>query len=456
MNTIQQIPGATGLGAMIKTTLNFTEPNQRNALIDAYYARYGKLARATLPMGGQAVFIGEPAMIQQMLKMPAIQRGAGQSALNDKMGVVVSSDGPEYLAMRRAIGPLLDRKTIPAYVSIVTEETQAMLTRWLTDGYASSPTFDVVTEMHDLMFRIVPRTVLREQPLPEGFADTLKEYVVGMGDLELQRMIRPEWMWGTIKGNARYQAVKDRVYQTLRAFIDTLVASGDTTEGLMGVLLERYKAGAITKDAVIAELIGLFIASYETTANMTAWALIHMAQFPETYARLHEEAIRVLGTNTDVLPTHETLQSLQYAMLCVLETARMDPPTGVHTRQVVGDEGVDLGDYHLPKGTLLFGLAYKVQVDSDIWGADAAEFRPERMNTAALTEQQKEAYLPWATGVHRCAGEELSKAEAALILAMIGQAFRAVKLVQPLPDATYKLVKMAPHAPGAIQFERAL
>jgi len=108
------------------------------------------------------------------------------------MGTVLSSDGPDYLSVRRAIGPMLDRKTIPSYVSIVTEETQTMLQQWAAK--TSTTDFDMPTEMGNLLFRIVPRTVLREQPLPPGFAEKLREYVIAFGKIELPRMIRPCWL----------------------------------------------------------------------------------------------------------------------------------------------------------------------------------------------------------------------------------------------------------------------
>lgn len=452
MSAQVRIPGPTGLAPVAKTAIGFINPNKRNRLINEYTAKYGDFVRVPLPMGAQAIFVGKPDLIQQMLKLPTIRRGYGQNALKDRMGKVVSSDGPEYLSVRRAIGPLLDRKTIPSYVSIVTEETQAMLHEWRRK--TSTTDYDLPTEMGDLLFRIVPRTVLRSQPLPDGFADQLRTYILAFGDFELQRMIRPSWMWGTIKGNAQYAKLQDHVYQTMYALIDAMTANGATHEGLLGVLLEQYKAGTLTKDEVIAEFVGLFIASYETTSNTTGWALVHLAETPEAYQKLHEEAVRVLGTDTSVLPTHEALHGLEYAMLCVKETARLDPPTGVHVRQVAPEDGIDFGGYPLKQGTLLFGLAYKVHRDADIWGADGERFRPERMIESAMTPEQKEAYLPWATGIHKCAGEDLSKAEAALILAMIAREYSSIRLTEPLDEPVYKLVKEVPPTRGKIEFIR--
>ena len=141
-------------------------------------------------------------------------------------------------------------------------------------------------------------------------------------------------------------------------------------------------------------------------------------------------------------------------MLCIKETARLDPPTGVHVRQVMSEEGVTLGGYSLKKGTILFGLAYQVQRYSAIWGADANLFRPERMIDSALTPKQKEAYLPWAIGVHRCAGEDLSKAEAALIIALFARQYITIRLKGQVKDPVYELVKMVPHTGGLLEFIR--
>jgi len=37
--------------------------------------------RVPLPLGAQAIFVGKPNLMQQMLKMPTIQRAVSQNAL---------------------------------------------------------------------------------------------------------------------------------------------------------------------------------------------------------------------------------------------------------------------------------------------------------------------------------------------------------------------------------------
>ena len=70
------------------------------------------------------------------------------------------------------------------------------------------------------------------------------------------------------------------------------------------------------------EVMTLFMAGHETTANTLAWAWFLLARHPEAEARLHEELEHVLGGRP---PTVADLPRLPYTESVINETLRVYP-----------------------------------------------------------------------------------------------------------------------------------
>lgn len=89
-------------------------------------------------------------------------------------------------------------------------------------------------------------------------------------------------------------------------------------------------------------------------------------------------------------------------------------------RVVVGD-GITLHGHFFPPGTVLSVPSYTIHHSTEIWGADADIFRPERWTT--LTERQKKAFIPFSFGPRACVGRNVAEIEMALITSTIFRNF---------------------------------
>src|SRR3712207_3354971 len=98
------------------------------------------------------------------------------------------------------------------------------------------------------------------------------------------------------------------------------------------------------------EVITLFLAGHETTANALAWALYLLATHPEAEERLREELGEVLGAGRGV-PTLEDLPGLAYTKMVVDETLRLYPPAWITNRQAIEEDEV-LG-HRIPAGAFV-------------------------------------------------------------------------------------------------------
>jgi len=89
-------------------------------------------------------------------------------------------------------------------------------------------------------------------------------------------------------------------------------------------------------------------------------------------------------------------------------------------RTVVG-HGIILHGHAFPPGTVLSVPAYTIHHSEDIWGPDANYFRPERWEE--VTDNQKNAFIPFSYGPRACVGRNVAEMEMALIAATVFRNF---------------------------------
>ena len=69
---------------------------------------------------------------------------------------------------------------------------------------------------------------------------------------------------------------------------------------------------------------------------------------------------------------------LPYLGSCIKEALRMIPAIGIPLERVVPDGGIELFGKYFKPGTVLGVNAWVVHKDKEVYGADAALWRPER------------------------------------------------------------------------------
>src|SRR5262249_21886913 len=159
---------------------------------------------------------------------------------------------------------------VPGYVPLVVQETQEMLAGW--PEKIRSGKFDATHEMRDVFLRIVPRSILRGQVVPDHIIELFRQYNLVFAKYEQARQQLPQWAWNKQPGGASYTRLRATFYEQVGQYLDSL--KDETSDmGILTVLLEHYKAGYFTLDELVAEFTGLFVAAFDTTSNVVAWTL---------------------------------------------------------------------------------------------------------------------------------------------------------------------------------------
>ncbi|KAJ7039575.1 cytochrome P450 [Mycena alexandri] len=191
----------------------------------------------------------------------------------------------------------------------------------------------------------------------------------------------------------------------------------------------------LTDEEVIGQIPTFFLAGHETTSTASAWALHALSVNREAQTKLREELLTV----TSDTPTMDELNNLVYLEWVVRETMRVHSPLVFTGRMAMEDDVLPLskpyidpnGGVHnslpIPKGQLVHIPILAVNTDPEIWGPDAAEFRPERWEH--VPEAAKAVPGVWANlltffaGPHNCIGFRFTLVEQKALLFTLIRAF---------------------------------
>src|SRR6476661_8231979 len=127
---------------------------------------------------------------------------------------------------------------------------------------------------------------------------------------------------------------------------------------LLYTLLEAQDSDAgikrMTDTQLRDEVMTIFLAGHETTANALTWTFYLLSEYPSVEAKLYEELKSVLGSSNANdgkhaasslelrLPTVDDIPNLEYTEKIVRESMRLYPPAWTLGRQAIND--YNLGD----------------------------------------------------------------------------------------------------------------
>ncbi|KAL8792584.1 MAG: hypothetical protein Q9195_004807 [Heterodermia aff. obscurata] len=164
-----------------------------------------------------------------------------------------------------------------------------------------------------------------------------------------------------------------------------------------------------------------------------------LSKRPEIQSRLRREIDTCIGAG---LPTYEGIKSMRYLRAVLNESLRTHPIVPENSRQAVQDTVLPLGGGEdgkspvlIEKGQLLAWSSYSMHRRGDLYGEDAAEFRPERWLDDADEKGLRVGweYLPFNGGPRICIGQQFALLESSYVVIRILQSFSHIESRDPKP-----------------------
>ncbi len=354
-------------------------------------------------------------------------------------------DDPEHRAQRRLIMPAFHRKRIGDYQRVMRETTTQMLNRW-QPGVA----LDISREMHQLALVIAGRTLFSmdlggdARDLGQAVATMIASLSnpLNLGLAQLPFDVPPVGRGRTLrKGLARIDRVLGKIIERHRREHDD---SGDVVSMLVAAQDEEGRG--LTPQQIRDNLLTLFVAGHETSANALTWALYLLAQHPDVTRKLLEELDRELKGEA---PSMSDLDRLPYLEQVVKETLRLYPPAPSANR--MARESFTWKGYTINAGELVTYVPF-VSHRMPSQFREPETFRPERFDPVNGDPIAPYAYIPFAAGPRSCIGAPFATMEIKTVIAMALQRFRLDLLSGQHIDATVRTtvqpkagIHMRPH-----------
>ncbi len=344
----------------------------------------------------------------------SVQFRAGETVLGNGL---VMSQGDFWLRQRRLMQPAFHRERIDSYGETMVAHTQRALSTW-----QQGLTYDVHKEMSRLTMGIVGKTLFDADfsDVSVELSATLTRTFECLAErLNSLWLLLPDTV--PIPTNVRLRSAVRKldaaIYPMIRERRANSEDRGDLLSTLVQVLDEDDGRG-MTDRQVRDEIMTLFVAGHETTANALTWAWYLLAEHPDVEARLVAEVDQVLGGKP---PTPSDLSRLRYAEMVISETLRLYPPVPALGREAKAD--CEIGGYPVRKGTSLILCMWTLHRDSRFF-EDPEEFKPERWGDGSSDGRPRFAYFPFSGGPRQCIGAGFAIMEAVLILTSVIQALR--------------------------------
>jgi cytochrome P450 len=233
------------------------------------------------------------------------------------------------------------------------------------------------------------------------------------------------------KGYQRAKKLLDSiVYNMIKEHRDNErigIQQGDLLYTLLQAQDEEARIGRMNDTQLRDEVMTIFLAGHETTANALTWTLYLLSQHPTVGDKLYDELCYVLGnndkesssngnSNSKIVPVIEDVSKLEYTEKVFRESMRLYPPAWTIGRQAIDDYKVD--KYVIPAGSIILMSQY-VMHHNPRYYTDPDLFYPDRWSKELKSHLPRFSYFPFGGGIRGCIGEPFAWLEGILLIATI-------------------------------------
>lgn len=390
----------------------------------AVSARFDGLAEVRVP--GKTIWVvSHPQAVKRVLqdRNKNYVRGGALELIEPVFGRgLATSDGEHWMKHRRMMQPAFHKDRMQRLVTEMDSE--------ISDAVAELP---AACDLRDTMVKITQRVVVRTMfgtglgADAQRWCDALLTIENHIANHAFDMVPRPSWL--PTRGNLAYKrAIK---------VLDTLVYRLMKRDAQNGDLLDLLQSATdpdapgekMPPEDIRDEVMTIFIAGHETTANTLAFALYRLGRDPEALAKVRAEVRAASDASPAALP---------YTRAVIDETLRLYPPAWIFAREAVEDDTIF--DQTIKKGSLVLLCPYATHRRTDVF-PDPETFRPERF--LGQNERPPFSYFPFGGGPHLCIGNHFAMAEALLVLARLFRRFDvrvgAERELKPVPAMTLGL-----------------
>ncbi len=406
---------------------------KRNPLVcmQNWQQQYGDIVSFKLGRQ-QAYLLSHPLLVEQALieqadvfvKMYDTKRPKGLALVLGQG--LLTSQGHVWQKQRRLMQPVFQRKNIAGMFDQMKLAGQQLVNQWQT--MPDSVELNIADEMMRLALEVLTRTMFSTSVMEQvgQIAPALDLCLRYASKTAMNPLIPPLWMpTSTNRQFKKSMSVLDAIIYDM---IENRRNDMDGYDDLLSLLLtatDPETGDKMNTRQLRDEVITIFTAGHETTANLMTWTLYYLAANPKVMLKLKQELDTVLQGKT---ATFDQLEQLVYTRAVLSESMRTSPPAGILMRKVMRD--TRLQGYALKGDSLAFFNIFNIHHHPQLW-QQPDQFNPERFLNSKIP---KHHFFPFGMGSRFCIGSHFAQLETTLLLSMLGQNFKFTLISNKPPE----------------------
>jgi cytochrome P450 len=375
------------------------------------HRQYGDVV--TYRVLGQPVYqFSSPALAHEVLveKSRSLHKPDNQKRAFGRIigNNLFTSDGEQWVARRRLLGPLFLPQSIDQYREIVLRQAAAVFEQ-LGEGEVN------VSQVANTIALLSVAESLFGARITEQSGEFLAVATRLQGAVARQiqsPFLLPLWMPTrdnrTIRESLTFfrgmitSLIVDhrRVTHERHTLLAALLSATDTVDGTR-----------LSDREAMDEALTMLLAGSDTTAAALSWSAFLLAKHPDIQHQLRFQVNRI--TAGGPLSAEHT-GDFSLAEQVFKESLRLYPPAIAIARQAT--EPVVIGGVRVPRGALVFVIVYSIHHDPR-WFPAPEGFDPHRFEPQAEPAIPEHAYLPFGLGPRACIGRRFAMMEGPLVLA---------------------------------------
>jgi cytochrome P450 len=395
-----------------------------------WFREYGDIYMLSSPLG-QATLVGDPEMARQVL----VERYARYQKKSKSYVVLrilmgnglVTSEGEFWRGQRKLVQPAFHRKRLETIFGMMVERI-GRLAAQLSSAARSSDGVDFAPLLSQLTLDIISRAMFSSDV--QGAASEVSRHIAVLNEYAL-RMLRKPWLFLLPR---KYPPPLDRLAARLHPQYGSLRSLNQIVHGiiqarrqqpgeyddLLSMLLEACEEGTgrgMTDEQLRDEVMTIFVAGHETTANAMAWLMSLLSGHPQIEERLVAE----INSNwNEGGLTIETLGRFVYTRQVIEESLRVYPTIWSIGRSCTEED--ELAGYTIPVGMNVVVPIFHFHWNERFW-SNPQQFDPDRFAPERRPPADSMIYFPFGAGPRSCIGNHFAMQELMLMTVILYRHF---------------------------------
>jgi len=318
---------------------------------------------------------------------------------------LLTNNGKDWLKQRRLIQPGFSKVKITNLVSIMEEEIDKAFL-----SFNNETEIDLYEFFHTLAFNIVAKTLFSSD-IDEEKVKELGKIITEIQEIFAKEVRIPFYTQAlnilgiTDKNIRKSKQAKHIIQGVLDKRRNSKLEKNDLLDMLIHAKYEDTQL-PMSDEQLVDEMLILFIAGHETTANALTFILFEISQNPEAEKKLKEE----IATEDENVFTAESLMKKSFTINVIKEAMRLHSPAWAIDRQALEDDSFK--EFSWKKGTLIILYISGLHRNPKYW-EQPDSFIPDRFDDESA---KNFAYYPFGAGPRLCIGEHFAMMEMTLII----------------------------------------